>query len=183
VSGTAFALSSTSEDHSAEATKLDEVSSEWVVKDGTIGISVTQFGSAVVGSFSEWTSAITFDRLTGAGTVETQIAINSLTLGSVTSQAMGGDFLDAPYHETGVFSAEIMRDGDAYLAIGTLTIKGQTVPIELPFTLAYENNRAFMSGTTTVDRLSFNVGQSMPDESNLGFAVEIQISLTADFQE
>lgn len=165
-----------------EQTALVEVTSEWRVEGGTIGISVKQFGNAVEGSFADWTSAITFDPETGLGNVETQIAMNSLTLGSVTSQALGGDFLDATNHATAIFTADITPHESNFIARGTLSIKGQTVPIELPFTLNFENDTAFVSGTTTVDRLAFNVGQSMPDETNLAFPVAITIELQATRQ-
>jgi hypothetical protein len=36
-----------------------------------------------------------------------------------------------------------------------------------------------MTGNLTLDRLDFNVGESMADESNLGFAVDVAINLTA----
>ena len=179
----ALAIATFAETHeSTRLPALAEVSSDWVVDEGAIGITVTQFGSKVSGSFSDWTSNIVFDRETGLGSVETQIAIDSLSLGSVTSQAKGGDFLDSTIHTTGVFQAEITPAGENFVATGTLTLKNQTVPVELPFSLSFERDTAFMSGSTTVDRLSFNVGQSMPDESNLRFNVEIQIQLTATMQ-
>ncbi len=78
-----------------ETAALDDVASDWQVQDGTIALEVTQFGSVVAGSFADWTSAITFDETvqTGkAGEVTTTVAIPSLSLGSVTDQAMGADF-------------------------------------------------------------------------------------------
>lgn len=178
---TATLMASTIETHQeTETAALADVPSDWTVVDGMIQISITQFGNQVTGVFSEWTSSIEFDRKSGVGSVETQIAIASLTLGSVTSQAMGADFLDSETYETSTFNADITPSENGYLAIGTLSLKDVQMPIELPFTLSFENDRAFMSGSTTVNRLDFNVGQSMPDESNLAFAVDILIELSAD---
>lgn len=179
---TAAVMASTSAEihEEVETVALTDVPSDWNVVDGMIQISITQFGNQVTGAFSEWTSSIEFDRDSGLGSIETNIAIASLTLGSVTSQAMGADFLDSETYETSTFKADITPSENGYLAIGTLRLKDVQMPIELPFTLSFENDRAFMSGTTSVNRLDFNVGQSMPDESNLAFAVDILIELSAD---
>ncbi|WP_108815940.1 cytochrome b/b6 domain-containing protein [Loktanella sp. Alg231-35] len=160
---------------------LAAVTSEWVVTEGEIAISITQFGSAVNGAFDEWTSAITFDEnATGVlGDVTTTISVGSLQLGSVTSQAMGADFFNAEGFPTAVFTAKLRANGDAYMADGTLTIKGNTVPMVLPFTLAIDGDTAQMAGRVTLDRRSFQIGQTMNDESNLAFAVDVAVALTA----
>ncbi|PUB13145.1 hypothetical protein [Yoonia sediminilitoris] len=58
-----------------------------------------QLGSTLEGQFNDWTTAIRYDP-DGTGTVgdvTTIITINSLTLGSVTDQAMGTDFCDTSH--------------------------------------------------------------------------------------
>lgn len=160
---------------------LAEVSSEWTVMTGELGLTVTQFGTPVSGEFEDWTAAITFDEnATGVlGAVETTIAIGSLKLGSVTSDALGTDFFNASTFPTAVFAADIAANGDAFLAEGTLTIKGITAPITLPFTLTLDGDTAQMAGSVVIDRQTFQIGQSMSDESNLAFAVTVDIALTA----
>jgi len=37
-----------------------------------------------------------------------------------------------------------------------------------------------MSGSVTLDRLDFDIGKSLPDETSLGFGVEVKIDLAAD---
>ncbi|MEJ8560877.1 cytochrome b/b6 domain-containing protein [Yoonia sp. GPGPB17] len=164
------------------AADLAEVSSEWTVSDGEIALTVTQLGSPVAGAFDEWTSAITFDETaTGIlGNVETTIAIGSLQIGSVTDNALGTDFFNVGSFPTAVFAADIRSDGDAgYVAEGTLTIKDITAPLSLPFTLVIDGNTAQMSGSVEIDRRTFSIGQSMSDESNLAFAVTVDIAVTA----
>ncbi len=166
-----------------EAAALEEVASDWVVQDGEIGITITQFGSQVTGSFADWTSTISFDPAPAEvmGSVETVISIGSLTLGSVTGEAMGPDYFDAEGFPTATFTADIKPDGEAFVADGTLTIKDQTVPVALPFTLDITDNVAVMSGSVTLDRLEFNVGaSSQPTEASLGFAVDVVIAVTAE---
>ena len=162
---------------------LEEVSSDWQVQDGAISITVTQFGSEVTGSFADWTSEITFEDGQGPGqrgSVRTVVAIPSLSLGTVTDQAMGPDFFNTAEHPTAVFEADLFAEQDeVYLARGTLTIKGQSVPLDLPFSLDIQDATAQMSAQITLNRLDFGVGASMADESSLAFAVVVDITLTA----
>ena len=157
--------------------------SGWAVDSGTLGIEVVQMGSAVSGSFSDWSANINFDAPVQpgpAGDVEVTIAIPSLTLGSVTAQAMGADYFDAETFPTAVFAADIVKlEDDSYEARGTLTIRDQTVPTTLPFTLQIEGDTASMSGRTTVSRMDFNVGTGTKDEATLAFDVDITVELQA----
>ncbi len=169
-------------DHDSVAgAALAAVASEWTVTEGQIAISVTQLGSPVAGSFTDWTAAISFDpTATGvAGEVTTTIAIPSLTLGSVTSQAMGADFFDSATYPTATFTGAILADAGRYTADGVLTIKGATVPVSFPFDLTVADDKAEMSGTLTLDRRDFGIGASMADESSLGFAVDVTLSVSA----
>ena len=165
-----------------ETATLDAVASEWQVQNGTIALEVTQFGSVVAGSFADWTSAITFDETvqTGkAGEVTTTVAIPTLSLGSVTDQAMGADFFNTEAFPTATFQADINVAADGYIAAGTLTIKDQSIPVELPFTLTLQDDTAQMTGTTTLDRRDFGIGETVTDESTLAFSVTVNIDLTA----
>lgn len=160
---------------------LAEVASEWTVTEGEIALTITQFGTPVNGAFNDWTSAITFDEnATGVlGTVETTIAIGSLQIGSVTSDALGADFFDAATFPTALFAADIVAADGAYVADGTLTIKDVTAPLRLPFTLVLDGDTAQMEGSVVIDRRTFAIGQNLSDETNLGFAVTVNIALSA----
>ncbi|MCK0166909.1 cytochrome b/b6 domain-containing protein [Jannaschia sp. S6380] len=157
--------------------------SNWTVEGGTLSISVTQIGSAVTGSFADWQAAIDFDetpRDDGTlGTVEVSIATGSLTLGSVTTQAISGEFLASEAHPTARFDAVIRPDGADYLAEGDLVIRDASVPLTLPFTLQIEGDRAVMAGQVDLDRRDFGIGAAYPDESNVGFGVTVDVALTA----
>ena len=169
-------------DKNVQSTALADVASDWRVQDGKIEITVVQFGSEVTGSFAEWTSAITFDEDQPGqtlGTAMTTIAVPSLTLGSVTQQAMGADFFDAATYPTAVFDAALNRGTDGYEAVGTLTIRDKTLPLTLPFSLSITDGVAEMFGTLTLDRRDFGVGDNMKDASSLGFEVRVTISLSA----
>lgn len=159
---------------------LASTQSNWAVQDGTLAITVLQLGSDVSGTFSEWTADINFDPQTQSGDVTVTIAIGSLSLGSVTDQAMGADFFDVTAFPTATFTGPITHTGDAtYISEGALTIKGASVPVQFAFDLIETDGVWQMNGAATVNRLDFNVGASMPDETNLGFTVTINADLTA----
>ncbi|SLN69720.1 hypothetical protein ROG8370_03299 [Roseovarius gaetbuli] len=167
----------------AQTTGLAQVESDWTVSDGSLQITVEQMGSSVQGSFADWTADITYDETGDAagkhGSVTVTIAIESLSLGSVTKQAMGPDYFNVSSFPTAQFSADLMKTDQGHVARGTLTIRDQSVPIEMPFDLAIDGDTATVSGGLSVDRREFNVGTGMTDPNSLGFAVDIKVDLTA----
>jgi len=159
--------------------QLASVNSDWTVTDGSLALTVTQFGSDVSGNFNDWTAQISFDPATGTGTTDVTVNIASLSLGSVSAQALGPDFFDATNHPTARFIATIAPQGDHFTATGILTIKGKEQPLTLPFTLDITDGTATMQGKATLSRLDFGIGETLPDETTLKFPVAINISLTA----
>ena len=165
-----------------EAAQLAQVQSGWQVEDGTLGIEVVQLGSAVQGSFTDWTAAIDFDpEVTEgpSGTVDVTVSIGSLELGSVKEQAMGADYFNVAEFPTANFVADIVTLPDGYEARGNLTMKGTTIPATLPFTLQLDGSSAAMEGRLIIDRRDFAIGMGMTDESSLGFDVVVNVSLNA----
>lgn len=166
----------------AAAVALQEVESDWRVTDGTLAIAIRQMGSEVRGEFADWTASITFDDTVAdgqAGTVTVEIAIASLSLGSVTNQAMGPDYFDTATFPTARFTADILHTQNGYVADGTLSVKGVERPVALPFTLVLDGDVARMTGATTLDRQAFGIGEGMTDPAQLAFEVMIDVALTA----
>ena len=156
---------------------------QWVVTDGTLELSIRQFGKEVKGNFSDWSANISFAPLpepTGRqGHVTVDVNIRSLSLGSVTQQAMGFDFFAADTYPTARFDADIMPITDGFAAKGTLTLKGVTQPLNFPFALTITDGVAQMSGQISLNRLDYGIGANLPDESSLGFDVVVTVALTA----
>ncbi len=171
----------------ATAAAQTESTGNWQVENGTLSISVLQMGSEVKGSFANWSADITYDETPDEsgrhGSVAVAIPIRSLSLGSVTDQAMGPDYFHADEHPQATFEADILLDGGGHLARGTLTIKGQSVPVEMPFTLSIESDTATASGALTIDRRDFNIATGTKDEKALAFPVDIRFDLTAQRAE
>lgn len=153
----------------------------WVVQQGTLGIAVRQMGAAVQGSFATWSAEITFDPAATTGNrVAVTVDLTSLSLGSVSAQVTGPDFLDAAARPQALFNADIRPDGTNWIADGTLSLNGAEVPLALPFTLDIAGSTATMTGQTTLDRRDFAIGTKYPDEKTVGFAVDIAVTLTAE---
>ncbi|MEO9651601.1 MAG: cytochrome b/b6 domain-containing protein [Roseobacter sp.] len=169
-------------DHGEHAAALETVQSDWNVQTGALDITVTQLGSPVTGNFADWTAAIRFDETVtsgSAGSVDVVISIGSLTLGSVTSQALNADYFNVEGFPTARFQAEIATNENGYTATGTLSIKEHSMPITMPFSLDTSNGIATMQGSTTLDRRDFKIGAAQQDEGTLGFEVTVNIQLTA----
>ncbi len=167
---------------SAEHAARAETESQWQIAEGTLDISITQMGNQVAGAFDSWSANITFDETIEsgpAGKVDVTIAIASLSLGSVTQQAMGSDFFDADFFPEASFSGEITRTDTGYVATGPLVIRDTSLPVTLPFDLTMDGDTAHMTGVLSLNRLDFGVGAGTPDEGTLGLTVEVEIALTA----
>lgn len=154
----------------------------WTVAEGTVQITVRQMGAEVTGGFANWTAEIAFHETPTEGrhgSVAVTIDTASLTLGSVTKQALEPEFFDVATHPAASFGAEILPAPEGYIAQGTLALRGVERPVTLPFTLEIDGDTARMTGSTTLDRRDFGMGQSYGDETSVGFAVVVQVSLTA----
>lgn len=154
----------------------------WQVTAGTLTFGVKQMGAEVEGSFANWKAEITFDETITEGPqgkVKVQIDTTSLTIGSVTDQAKSADFFDVAMAPTALFEADILPAAAGHEAKGTLTLRGVTKDVTLPFTLTITGDEAVIAGTTTLDRRDFGMGTSYPDEESVGFGVEVRVNLTA----
>ncbi|RUS60461.1 cytochrome [Pseudorhodobacter sp. E13] len=154
----------------------------WQVQTGQLALTVQQLGSAVTGDFGTWQADIRFDPeapVENKGSVTVTIDTTSLSLGSVSDQAKGPDFLNVANHGTATFTAQISGPGPDYTATGSLTLLGQTLPLNLPFTLSLNRDSAEMTGQTSLDRRDFGIGSKYPDEASVGYDVDISVTLTA----
>jgi polyisoprenoid-binding protein YceI len=60
-----------------------------------------------------------------------------------------------------------------------LRLKGQEIPVALPFQLSITDDIATLQGETRLDRRDFGIGAGVSDEGQLGFGVLVKINLTA----
>ena len=161
----------------------------WIVvpEASDLAITVQQLGSPVAGRFAAFEADIRFDPDDlEASRVSVTIPLSSLTLGSVTDQALG--LLGAANVPEARFEAtEFERVGEggggaggSFVARGTLTLAGIERPVALPFDLRIEDDRATMTGRAEIDRLDWSVGASeYPDGGSLGLIVVIDVAVEA----
>ena len=151
----------------------------WIIDydKSTLEIEIVQSNTPTKGRFARWTGDIKFapDKPEDAQ-VTVSIEIASLTLGSVTQQALSGDYLKAEEHPVAQFqgngftelaSGEFQVDGDLELA-------GLVRPLTLTFELVIDGQVANANGLATIHRLEHGVGpesQTVEHEVNVRFKV------------
>lgn len=183
--GVAVSLAMAGKDDSTNASAapaLAAVPSDWVVQEGQLGITVSQFGQALEGSFTEWTAAISFSEEPQDGVygdVSVTISIPSLTLGSATQDALSPDFLDVANHQTAQFTGPIVAADNEFRVAGSLQLLQVSAPVDLLFDLTIEDGVATASGAAVLDRRDFNVGAVYDDEESVGFTVDVAFNLVA----
>lgn len=166
----------------AQAEALEQVHSEWQVQSGEIRITIKQLGSDITGQFADWTADISYDEEPSADGTQGKVSINinvaSLTLGAVSSQAMGAGYFDVKNYPIASFKADIINLDGGPIARGILTVRDQSVPLDIPFDLQITGGEAIASGQATVDRRGLSMGLGLA-EGALGYAVQIGFKLTA----
>ncbi len=142
-------------------------------------------GADIEGRFPKFTANILFDPAKLAeARVDAVIDLSAATTGdkTVNGSLPGSDWFDVKKVPTARFQAASftqVKPGQ-YLAKGTLSMRGVSVPVSLPFTLAINGNTAVMTGQTVLDRRSFKIGMESDAEGAwVGFPVPVKVKITA----
>lgn len=144
----------------------------WTLEDGSaIRFEAYQRGAAVEGRFERFTAEIQFDPDDLAGSrIEVRIDTASVNTGHRDRDltVRSANLLDAEHWPDAHFSSERVESlgGDAYQALGQLTIRDVQKAVVLPFTLRIGDHpgdaglqQAHASGQITISRLDYGVGQ------------------------
>lgn len=159
----------------------------WTVEKpaSSVGFATSLGGDRVAGVFKIWDAAIRFDPANLAGSsVTAVVATGSAATGNADQeQALPTvTFFNAGKFPTATFSAHGFKALGAgrYSAQGTLTLRGVTRPLTLPFTLAVAGTEARMTGQVPLSRLAFGVGEGEWKATNtLPDAVMVTVSIRA----
>jgi cytochrome b561/polyisoprenoid-binding protein YceI len=151
----------------------------------SIRFTGTHAGTPFEGAFSRWRADIRFDanNLDASNaivTIETGSAADGVPLHDQTLPQ--AEWFDVANHPTAVFrTSELHAQGSGrYEAHGTLTLKGQRIPLELPFTLRINGDRAVMDGRANIGRAAANLGQaSDPDAEFVSREIGIVVHVEA----
>ena len=160
---------------------------KWTVDKAAsrLGFRTTFGGQAVRGAFRSWDADIAFDPKapgTSRATVTVQAA-SAVTGDASKDQALPtGDWFDAAHFPRATFTTTAIKDlgGGRYQAAGTLSLRGVSRAVALPFTLAISGDQARMTGSAVVNRSAFGVGQGQfKGADTVPFNVVIEVALTA----
>jgi polyisoprenoid-binding protein YceI/cytochrome b561 len=137
----------------------------WKVAAGSsLNFETKWSGDPVQGRFNTWKADILFgpDAL-DKSKVTVTIDMTSAKTGDEQRDASlpAADWFDAATHPKAVFTATKFekKGGGAFVAHGTLDLRGVTKPVDLPFNLKIVGDKAQMTGETSLDRTLFGVGQ------------------------
>lgn len=148
-----------------------------------ITFTFTQLGSPIEGAFRAFEADIRFDPTVPTGTIAVTIDTASLDTGDDNrdTEAWGPAFFAVSDHPQATFRSEtVTGTNGSFAAVGTLSLKGVTKPLTLPFTLEVDGARARAAGSVTVNRQDFAIGTGeWLSNGAIGDAVVITIDVTA----
>jgi polyisoprenoid-binding protein YceI len=159
----------------------------WKLDPGksSVGFSGTQTGTKFQGVFTRYNAAIEFD----SDHLEASRIAVSIDLASATTDDKqrdtalpGKDWFDVAQFPTAKFESNVIRrkGTDTYEAAGTLTLRGITAPLALPFTLEMNETSAHAKGHAELSRSAFGIGQGpWATDQWVAFAVGVDIDVTA----
>jgi cytochrome b561 len=153
-----------------------------VATQSSLTYSFTQAGAENQGRFKSF--AVTFDPV--AGRLDVVVDMRSSDAGDQqrSDTLAGEDFFDtAQYPQSHFTASRIEKTATGYEATGSLTLRGVTRSIAIPFTWRTATVQGhpvgYLSGQTTLQRLDFGVGQGQWKSTDwVGNAVTIRYSLT-----
>ena len=150
-----------------------------------LGFRTAFAGQAVRGSFRGWDADIAFDPKALAAskaTVTVQVA-SAITGDPSKDEALPtADWFDVAHFPRATFTTTAIKDlgGGRYQAAGTLSLRGVSRAIVLPFTLTVTGDQAKMTGSVGVNRSAFGVGQGQfKGADTVPLNVVIEVALTA----
>ncbi|MBI1215589.1 MAG: hypothetical protein GC185_07210 [Alphaproteobacteria bacterium] len=165
-----------------------------VADKSAITFTASQMGDRFTGSVKKFTPAIFFDADDLAhSSVTVDIDAASIDAGEKerNENIKSKSWFDiAEYPAARFETTGFTKTGEnAFTAQGRLTIRGVTVPVELPFTLAFSKiesgadsgkEQAVMDGKLTLDRSKFKLGQGdWADPTIIANEVDVAVHLTA----
>lgn len=147
-----------------------------------LGFAGSQSGMAFSGQFKRWSGSIDFDPANpAAGHALIEIDMGSAATGDAQKDEAlpQSDWFDIKSFPKAQFEAKSFtsKGGNAYEALGTLTIRGHAKDVIMPFTLDVSGNKAHAKGHLEMVRTEWGVGQG---EFSSGQYVALPVTVTFD---
>lgn len=162
----------------------------WLVDmdKSTLDYTLDFSGTSTRGQIGDWQANIKFspNQLENAQ-ADIVVASNSIRYDDafVAGSLADADGLDpTKYPQIHINLDKFSRDGANFLGKGTITIRGVTKPVEVPFRFHQKNGIAKVEGSANIERLLFGIGaQNDADGSWLGKVIRVAFSLEAQQQK
>lgn len=187
--GLAISLSACSQSTSAnevDSASVEMESGNWDIQpDGShIRFSAEQEGKPFSGEFGAFSGVINFDpSAPETGSVRIAVPLKSVDAGSNDRNSTLPEkvWFSTKAHPTAVYtSSDISAKGEGFLAKGELTLKGISVPLDLPFSLIIDGDIAVMTSNIEIDRTKWTVGAAPWDTDEwVSKAVKLDLKVTA----
>jgi len=145
--------------------------------------------TTVRGAFEEFDGNLTLDGDNPAAS-SAEVTIQAASFASGNEQRDGhvrsADFLDVDNHPTLTFrSTDVRHDGDEFVLVGDLTIRGTSRPVEIAVELEgvekdpWGNQRIGFTGETTISRKDYGLTWNVPLDGG-GLLVSDKVKITLD---
>jgi len=157
---------------------------KWTVvpETSSVGFVGMQQGTKFNGRFQTFTAEINLDAADPTkGSIVGTVKIDSVNTRDHDrdSSLLDKDWFDAKQFPDAKFeSQKIEKAADgSYQASGRLTMKGQTKPAIMKFTLKGSGTTAQFAGTLSINRFDFNIGEGWNDTSWVSQDVAVEVKL------
>ena len=172
------------------AFSLSALATEWQVvpETSSVGFVGTQQGTRFNGRFAKFSAKINLDAKDPTkGSIVGVVQTDSVNTRDADrdSSLVDKDWFDSKQYPEARFESQSIERADdgSYKAMGKLTLKGQTKPATMKFTLdlaetsAGSPSAAQFNGTMIINRFDFNVGEGWNDTSWVAQDVTVQVKL------
>ena len=156
-----------------------------IAAESAIKFSGSNAGSPFEGEFKEWKALINFDPAAlDQSEIVVIINVASATIGSERDDASmkEPDWFNVAEFPKATYTADRFEAAEAggYIAKGMLTIRGVEKPVDLPFDLTIDGDRAEASASLVIDRVAFGVGASAdPSGAFVSLEIPLEIAVAA----
>jgi polyisoprenoid-binding protein YceI len=151
----------------------------------SVAFTSKQMGVAVDGHFKKFNATINFDPAKPtAASAKIDLDLNSVDAGSpdANDEVVGKPWFNVKVFPTASFVSSSVKalGGDRYEAIGKLNIKGKSQDAVLPFTVKQDGSSATFTGSFTLKRLDFAIGEgAWADVGTVANEVQVKFNLVA----
>lgn len=146
----------------------------WKVKND--GYTVKFSGGSIHGEFKGLKTDIVFDpAYPDQAKISASIDVNSISTGFFIKNSHAKSALDADkYPAISFASTTVSKSGNAYQAVGKLTLKGITKPVTIHFTFDNKGSEGVFKGDFKIIPKDFNITRSgTPDELIISLNVPV----------